>query len=233
MTRKQKEGKRILLVMAHPDDAELSSAGTVALWVSQGSTVHYLICTSGDKGTKSRRVSPFRLAEVREREQKEAAKTLGVKKVTFFRYKDGELEHTRAFRDEIAMIVRQFRPHILVTHDPWRPYQLHPDHRAVGFAATDAIVAGRDHLFVPAFLELGLEPHSPSEIYFTFPPNPDLVIDITPVIDKKLKALARHRSQIARITDWREKIKHMSSVIAANEPFEYGESFKRLPLVNP
>jgi LmbE family N-acetylglucosaminyl deacetylase len=233
MTRKKKGQERIVLVMAHPDDAELAAAGTVALWVAQGDQVHYLICTSGDKGSKNRKASPFSLAEAREKEQREAAKALGVKKVVFLRYKDGELEHTRAFRDEIALVIRQFKPSILVTHDPWRPYQLHPDHRAVGFAATDAIVAGRDHLFVPAFLELGLEPHSPAEIYFTFPPSPDLVVDITPVMEKKFEALARHKSQIARIPDWKKKIRHMASVMAAKEPFKYGESFKRLALSGP
>lgn len=222
--------KKVLVIIAHPDDAELSSAGTLIKWISEGRQVRYIVCTTGDKGTKDAQMTPFQLAEIREKEQREAASVLGVKELTFLRHADGELEHNASFRNEIALLIRKFQPEIIITHDPWRPYQLHPDHRAVGFSTTDAVVVARDHLFLPAFLELELPAHAPLELYFTFPPIPDYVVDITDVMEKKLDALEKHQSQLKSITDWREKIKLMSSKLAEGKPFNYAESFKRLVL---
>ena len=222
--------KNVLVVMAHPDDAELSSAGTILKGIEQGWQVRYIVCTTGDKGTKDISMSPFHLAETREEEQREAARTIGVTNITFLRYADGGLEQNASFRNEIALLIRKFQPEIIITHDPWRPYQMHPDHRAVGFATVDAVVVARDHLFLPALLELELQAYAPLELYFTFPEKPDHVVDITDVMDKKLEALEKHKSQLEHIPKWREGIKMMGSKLAEGKPFKYGESFKRLPL---
>ena len=222
--------KNVLVIMAHPDDAELSSAGTLIKWIVKGYQVRYIICATGDKGTKDTKMTPFKMAEIREKEQKEAASVLGVRDITFLRHADGELEHNASFRNEIALLIRKFQPEIIITHDPWRPYQLHPDHRAVGFATVDAVVVARDHLFLPALLEVELAAHAPLELYFTFPPLPDHVVDITDVMDKKLEALEKHRSQLSSIPDWRDKMKLMGSKLAEEKPFDYAESFKRLVL---
>lgn len=222
--------KNVLVIMAHPDDAELSSAGTLIKGIAQGWEVRYIVCATGDKGTKDAGMSPFHLSEVREKEQREAARVLGVHNITFLRYADGGLEHNAGFRNEIALLIRKFQPEIIITHDPWRPYQIHPDHRAVGFATVDAVVVARDHLFLPAFLEVELTPHAPMELYFTFPPAPDHVVDITDVMEQKLEALAKHRSQLEHIPAWRENIKLMGAKLAEGKPFTYAESFKRLPL---
>ena len=224
------EGKKVLVIVAHPDDAELSSAGTLIKWIAKGCQARYVVCTTGDKGTKDASITPFQLAETREKEQREAASVLGVKDITFLRHADGGLEHNASFRNEIALLIRKFQPEIIITHDPWRPYQIHPDHRAVGFATVDAVVVARDHLFLPAFLEVELHAHAPLELYFTFPPTPDYVVDITDVMEKKLEALEKHKSQLERIPDWPEKIKLMSSKLAEGKPFSYAESFKRLLL---
>lgn len=228
-TRQKRE--KVMLIMAHPDDAELSSGGSVAIWVSEGRVVHYVICTNGDKGSKDTNTSPFRLAEIREGEQRNAARVLGVDQVTFLRHGDGELENDRAFRNELALLIREYQPKIIVTHDPWRPYMVHPDHRAVGFATVDAVVVARDHLFVPLWLELGFPPHAPLEIYFTFPSAPDYVIDITNTIEKKLEAIGKHKSQIERFPQWKDLIKAMATRMAENEKFSYGEAFKRMVLI--
>ena len=224
------EGKKVLAIVAHPDDAELSSAGTLIKWITKGCRVRYIVCTTGDKGTKDASITPFQLAETREKEQREAAGVLGVEGISFLRHADGSLENNAAFRNEIALLIRKFQPEIIITHDPWRPYQIHPDHRAVGFATVDAVVVARDHLFLPAFLEVELEAHAPLELYFTFPPTPDYVVDITDVMEKKLEALEKHKSQLKGIPDWPEKIKLMSSKLAEGESFRYAESFKRLAL---
>ena len=224
------DAKNVLVIMAHPDDAELSSAGTLVKWITKGRQVRYIICSTGDKGTKNPKMTPFQLAEIREKEQREAASVLGIKELTFLRHADGELEHTASFRNEIALLIRKFQPEIIITHDPWRPYQLHPDHRSVGFATVDAVVIARDHLFLPALLELELPAHAPLELYFTFPLTPDYVVDITDVMEKKLEALEKHQSQLNSIPDWREKIKLMSSKLAEGKQFHYAETFKRLIL---
>ncbi len=224
------EGKKVLVIVAHPDDAELSSAGTLIKWIAKGCQARYVVCTTGDKGTKDASVTPFQLAETREKEQREAARVLGVEGISFLRHADGSLENNTGFRNEIALLIRKFQPEIIITHDPWRPYQIHPDHRAVGFATVDAVVVARDHLFLPAFLEVELHAHAPLELYFTFPPTPDYVVDITDVMEKKLEALEKHKSQLERIPDWPEKIKLMSSKLAEGKPFSYAESFKRLVL---
>jgi LmbE family N-acetylglucosaminyl deacetylase len=229
--KSKQDREKVMLIMAHPDDAELSSGGSVAIWVSAGKEVRYVICTNGDKGSKDPDTSPFRLAEIREEEQRNAARILGVKQVTFLRYGDGELENTRAFRNELAMLIREFQPKVIVTHDPWRPYMVHPDHRAVGFATVDAVVVARDHLFVPFWLELGLPPHAPLEIYFTFPSAPDYVIDITSTLEKKLEAIGKHESQMGRFPQWKDLIKAMAARMAEKEKFAYGEAFKRLVLI--
>jgi LmbE family N-acetylglucosaminyl deacetylase len=222
--------KNVLVVMAHPDDAELSSGGTILKGIDQGWQVRYIVCTTGDKGTKDTSMSPFHLAEIREQEQREAARVIGITNITFLRYADGGLEHNAGFRNEIALLIRKFQPEIIITHDPWRPYQMHPDHRVVGFATVDAVVVARDHLFLPALLELELQAYAPLELYFTFPEKPDHVVDITDVMDKKLEALEKHKSQLEHIPEWREGIKMMGSKLAEGKPFKYAETFKRLPL---
>lgn len=224
---------RILVVMAHPDDPEIACGGTVARWCSEGKQVRYLLLTSGDKGTKDPELSPHRLAETREEEQRKAAQILGVATLSFLRHKDGELENNLSLRGEIAFIIREFKPEIVVSHDPWRPYQLQPDHRASGFATCDAVVAARDHLFLPALSDLNLGPHTPSEIYFALPEEPDLIVDITDFMEKKLQALAEHRTQTNRVPEWRQRTEDLAIRAAKDQGFKYGEPFKRLILTRP
>ena len=221
---------RIMLIMAHPDDAEMGCGGTIAKWRKEGHEVRYVVCTNGDKGTKDRELSPHRLAEIREDEQRKSAKVLGVKSVTFLRHRDGELEVNLAFRSELALLIRQYKPHIIVTHDPWRPYLLHPDHRAVGFTTADAVVAARDHLFLPAQTYAGFDAHSPREIYFTFPENPDLFIDITETLDKKLEAIGQHKSQIKNEPKWKEKLTGLAIEFGKKANLQYAEIFKKVVL---
>jgi LmbE family N-acetylglucosaminyl deacetylase len=148
--------ERVLVIMAHPDDAEFTCSGTLAKWIKAGRQAHYVVCTSGDKGTKDPDMTPHHLAAIREEEQLAAARVLGVETVTFLRHKDGELEASKEFRAEIAMLIRRYKPDIVITHDAWRPYLLHPDHRVVGLTTCDAIVAARDHLFLPGQTAIGL-----------------------------------------------------------------------------
>jgi len=226
----QEELETILIVSAHPDDPELSSGGSIAKWVEEGRKVIYIICTDGDKGSKDLNMNPHRLAALREEEQRAAAKVLGVERVVFLRHQDGELEADSLFKVELAMLIRHFRPDLIITHDPWRPYLLHPDHRAVGLGVTDAVVAARDHLFLPVLQEIGLSAHRPRAIFYTFPEKPDMVVDITDYIDLKLRAIAEHKSQIEHIPDWQDRIREMGARFGRERGYSYAEIFKRVEL---
>ncbi len=222
--------RKYLLITAHPDDAELSSGGSVACWVREGHQVSYVVCTTGNKGTKDFDMTPHRLAEIREKEQEAAAKVLGVNKVVFLRHQDGELEATIAFRNELAMLIRSFQPDVIVTHDPWRHYLIHPDHRAVGTSSMDAVVSARDLLFLPSQTAVGIGPHPPSEILFTFPNEPDFFVDITDTLDIKIEAIAQHKSQVKTSPDWSDRVKEWAETNGQKNDCKYAEAFKRLQL---
>lgn len=221
---------KILVICAHPDDPELSCGGSIAKWIAEGKEAVYIICTDGNKGSKDLGMSPYQLAALREQEQEAAAQILGVQRVIFLRHHDGELEANPLLKAELALLIRYIKPELVITHDPWRPYLIHPDHRAVGIAVTDAIVAARDHLFFPAFLAIGLEAYRPKAIYYTFPEKPDIIIDITGLIEIKLRAIAQHRTQIEIIPDWQERIKQMGARFGEKEGFAYAEIFKQVEL---
>jgi LmbE family N-acetylglucosaminyl deacetylase len=126
-------------------------------------------------------------------EQEKAAAVLGVKgDLVHLGYVDGELEYSMDLRRQICMWIRRLRPEIVLSHDPWRRYMLHPDHRATGWGAIDGVVAARDHLFFP---ELGLEKHRPEAILLWGADEPDYWEDISSTFDQKIEALLCHSSQ--------------------------------------
>lgn len=217
--------ERVLVIMAHPDDAEFTCSGTLAKWIKAGRQAHYVVCTSGDKGTKDPDMTPHHLAAIREEEQLAAARVLGIDTVTFLRHRDGELEISKEFRAEIAMFIRRYKPDIVITHDAWRPYLLHPDHRAVGLTTCDAIVAARDHLFLPGQTAIGLEAVEPAELYLWGAAEPDHFEDITETIDLKLEALSQHQSQLRR-PNWRKRIRQWASDTGKPHGMAYAEAFK-------
>ncbi len=223
----------ILIVAAHPDDAEFNVAGTVARWTAEGKRVVYLLCTSGEKGTTDRQMKPERLAAIRETEQTEAAKVLGVREVVFLRFPDQGLEDTPAFRKEIVRQIRTYRPRTIVTSDPYRRYMGHRDHRIVGQVTLDAVYPfARDHLAYPELVAEGLEPHKVQEMLFWDAEEINYRSDITATFHLKLKALHCHESQIAELNlaDPARWLKERSRTAAAGENFELAEAFFRLTI---
>ena len=157
----------ILVITPHPDDAEFGVAGTVVHWAREGKVVVYVVCTNGDKGTDNIKIKPEKLAKIREKEQLEAAKILGVKDVIFLGHSDQNLEDTPEFRKEIVKLIRLYKPEIVVTADPYRRYIWHRDHRIVGQVTLDAVFPyARDIWAYPDLIEQGLKPHSVKEIWF-------------------------------------------------------------------
>jgi LmbE family N-acetylglucosaminyl deacetylase len=218
----------VLVVGAHPDDTEFGAGGTVAAFTAAGQAAHYIVCTDGSKGSKDRAVHPTDLVRRRQAEQRGAAEELGVSSVTFLEQVDGEMENTRDVRLRIARRIRELRPHVLITHDAWRPWMLHPDHRAAGFAVTDAFVAARDHLYLPELLEEGLEPWSVPELWLWGTLQPDYWVDTSATIARKLAALRHHESQISDFAALEERLRQGARETGEPHGMAYAEAFKRL-----
>jgi LmbE family N-acetylglucosaminyl deacetylase len=225
-----REAQRVLVVAAHPDDPEYGCAATVAKWAAEGREVTYLLLTSGDKGSKDPRVRPGELATLREREQRSAAAHLGVQQVIFQGHPDGMLENTMALRREIAGLIRHCRPHLLLTIDPWRPYQTHPDHRAAGQAALDAAYAAKEINLFPEQLVEGIEPWRIGEAWLFWSENPDRWEDVGGCIGRRIAALRRHASQVGDPKRLARNIRERAREAAkkGQQPFEYAEAFKVL-----
>ncbi len=222
--------ERVLIIAAHPDDIEFTCAATVAKWTDGGSQAYLVLATSGDKGTKDRSLSPHRLAEIREAESLASAEVLDISDVIFLRKLDGEVEADLAFRNQLSALIRSFAPDVLLTHDPWRRYQIHPDHRAVGTAAVDAVVTARDHLYVPEQLAAGLEPHHVSHVFLFSTDSPDHLEDVSDFMDKKLEALGCHASQVGQVADWRDRVTLWAEQTGELIGVQYAEAFKHLEL---
>jgi LmbE family N-acetylglucosaminyl deacetylase len=223
---------RVMAIFAHPDDAEFLCSGTIARLVEQGYRAHYVLATSGDKGSDDRAATPEQLTRTREAEQRDAAKVLGVEEVTFLRHHDGEVEVTIPFRRELALVIRQGRPDMVLTFDPWQRYQIHPDHRAVGMTALDAVAAARDHMYFPEQLTEGLTEHRVHNVYFFASDQPNYYVDITGTIDKKIAALHKHTSQI-RTEGLEERVRARARMLGQEIGVEYAEAYHYLPMMQP
>ena len=184
---------RALAIGAHPDDVEFGCGATLAKWAAAGCEIHHLVCTDGSKGSWDEHEDVTRLVAVRQDEQRAASRALGgTGEVVFLGHPDGELESGMAQRAEVAYWIRTLRPDVVLGHDPWRRYRLHPDHRHAGFLVTDGVVAARDPHFFP---EQGVAHHRPSTILLWEADEPDHVENAAGWADSKLAALLEHRSQ--------------------------------------
>lgn len=226
--------QRIMAVMAHPDDPDFSCGGTFAKWAAEGKEIIYVLFTRGDKGTSDPDMTPERLAAIREEEQRAAAKVLGVKDVIFLGHPDGEVEDTREGRGQVVKLIREFRPDILVTMDPFRRYVQHRDHRNAAIMAMDAVYPyARDRLSYPEHEQMGLAPHKVGEIFIAGPEEPEFFIDIRDTFEKKVDALMCHRSQVGDDrAAFVERLQRMARRFTSSVPegFEPGkfESFRKI-----
>ena len=185
---------RALAVGAHPDDIEFGAGATLAKWAAAGCVVSMIICTDGSKGTWDPTADLATLVETRQIEGRAAAKALGATgDVVFLGRIDGELENDRTTRSDLARWIRVLQPDVLLGHDPWKRYRLHPDHRAGGFLVCDALVAARDPHFFP---EHRIAHHRPSALllFEADEPNHGEQVDDADMA-AKVQALESHRSQ--------------------------------------
>jgi LmbE family N-acetylglucosaminyl deacetylase len=213
--------QRVLCVLAHPDDVDFGSAGTVARWVDEGLEVAYLLVTRGDAGgfdDTPREEMPI----IREAEQRAAAGAVGVKQVEFLDgYADGTVTASLQLRQDITAAIRRFRPDRILTNSPLRRWERiagpsHPDHLAVGEATTCAVYPDSRNPF--AFPELlrdhGLRAWTVREVWYAGGPDPDHVVDITDTFDRKLAALEAHVSQVSHLEGFASMLRERHATLA-------------------
>ncbi len=232
------EFTRGMVVVAHADDAEYGCSGTVAKLCAEGWEMVYVLCTDGSKGSSDREIAQEELVRIREGEQVEAGKVLGLRDVVFLRNEDSMLQPTLELRKDIAREIRRYRPDVVITTHPVRSLDGgwgvgHPDHMAAGEAALAAVFpTARDHMTYPDLLEEGLEPHKVAEVWIMGHPEPDIWVDVTEHIDTSIKALLSHDSQVNghspdetanMMREWRRKR-------AEGKGMQYAEAFKRIPM---
>jgi LmbE family N-acetylglucosaminyl deacetylase len=220
--------RRIMVVTAHPDDSEFGAGGTVAKLVKEGREVVYCVVTNGNKGSSDRSMTSERLAVIRAEEQRNAARTLGVETVAFLGYPDGEVEDTRALRRDVAREIRRHRPDLVICQNPQRTYNLgasHRDHRTVGGVAIDCVYPlARDFLAFPELLP-EFEPHHVRELYVMQWQSPQLAVDITDVMDLKIKALACHASQFRDFAAVEARVRARNAELGQPHGYAYAETF--------
>ncbi|CAN5799354.1 PIG-L family deacetylase [soil metagenome] len=233
---------RALAVGAHPDDIEFGAGATLAKWAAAGCEVSFAICTDGSKGTWDASADLDALVKTRQIEAAAAAAAVGATgEVVFLSRGDGELENDVETRSELARWIRVLRPDVLLGHDPWKRYRLHPDHRAGGFLVCDALVAAREPHFFP---EHKLPHHRPSALLLFEADEPDHAeaVDETHVA-AKIAALEEHRSQFestmfiaagaaesqAEVQRFRDEVRSGTAEAGMWAGLAHAERFKLMP----
>ncbi len=222
---------KALVIVAHPDDAEFVCGGTIARWCHEGWEVSYVLATSGDMGSHDVQMTRDQLARIRQREQRLAAKVLGVRACVFLGYADGFVEDTYEFRGRLVREVRRLRPDVVVTWDPFRNSFNHRDHRLTGQAALDAVYPlARSHLAYPEHLEEGLEPHRVTEVLLAATDRANHYVDVSDFFPKRMQALRRHRSQVGRYParELRKRVRERLAEIGKEAGYPLAEAFHRI-----
>ena len=202
---------RFMVIAAHPDDADFGPAATAARWIDEGSVGWLVCCTSGDQGGEDPDQDPLELAALREREQQDAAGIVGYAGVTFLHQPDGALANDLALREQLVREIRTFRPDAVLATDPEVLFHAdggvnHADHRAAGMAAVEAVYpAARNPMAFPWLAKEGLGKHVVRRLYLFWSTQPNVRVDVTGTVTRKLDALRAHASQIRdpqRIETW-------------------------------
>lgn len=223
-----------MVICAHPDDAEFTVAGTVALWARAGCRVVYVVCTDGNAGSHDPGMTRERLAEIRRAEQRTACTILGVGEVVFLGYDDGTLQPTLELRRDLVREIRRHKPEVIVCGDPTMiffgsDYINHPDHRAAAQAALDAAApACAMPLLWP---EVG-PPHRVRQVYVHGNAEPNTWIDISDTIEQKIAALREHRSQMGE-WDPTEMIQAWAAETGRARGLAYAEDYRVITLERP
>lgn len=191
-----------LAVVAHPDDLEYGGASAIARWTSQGKTVSYLMVTRGEAGLDA--ISPELAGPLREAEERQSARVVGVESVEFLTHPDGLIEYGIPLRRDIAGAIRRHQPDVVITsnyHLTWGQGNLNmADHRAVGLAVLDAVRDAGNRWVFPEQLEDGLQPWNHVRwILVDSPPAPTHAVDVSAYLDLGIASLEKHRHYIENL----------------------------------
>lgn len=226
---------RVLAIGAHPDDIEFGCGATLARWAEAGAEVHLLVLTDGSKGTWDPADDPAALVETRKREAQAAGGVLGARDVHFFNEVDGELRSDLAQREAVCRVIRDTGPDVVLGHDPWKRYRLHPDHRHAGWLTVDGVVAARDPHFFP---DQGVPAHRPETILLFEADEPEHAEPVDDHLGTKIEALLAHASQwrsTMAIDDlardraaFEERVRGDAREAGTGAGLPFAESFRRL-----
>ena len=230
--------RRALAIGAHPDDIEFGAGATLAKWAANGCEVSMLICTDGSKGSWDSSIDPVELTATRKSEQQKAASALGVcGQLVFMDCIDGELSDGINERAKVASWIRELTPDVVLGHDPWKRYRLHPDHRNAGNLTIEGIVAARDPFFLA---DSQLDPHRPKELFLFEAEEIDHFETCDGYEINKLDALESHKSQFVStmgITEdnqddglkkFRKRILDQLNSVSETSEMLMAEGFKRI-----
>jgi LmbE family N-acetylglucosaminyl deacetylase len=228
--------ERVLVIAAHPDDIEFGASGTIARWVTEGATVRYLLVTRGDKGTDDPNADIHELVRLRDQEQRAAAAEIGVEGVDFLDEPDGQVEPSLRLRERLTHAVRAFRPEVVMTHDPTvlfvnNEWVNHPDHRAVGQSAVDAVFpTARDPLNFREHLDDGIGPWKVAELFLWSTNEANQIVDIGATLDRKVAALGHHASQFRSFDEIARWVRRRSEELGERAGYRAAEGFRRVTL---
>jgi LmbE family N-acetylglucosaminyl deacetylase len=236
--------KVILAVGAHPDDMDFGASGTIAQLTKEGNEVYLIICTDGSRGSDNPEMTHKHLADIRKKEQEEAAKVLGINKIFFLNHTDTQLVADLQLKKEIVRIIRTIRPVIVISMDPTFYYSSsfassigfsfinHTDHRAAALATMDAVFPlSRDRLTFLEHEKEGLAPHKTQELWLTSLDKTDYIFDISATIEKKIKALSMHKSQFKDFSKTEKMIRDRAEYYGKLKGCKFAENFVRLKLL--
>jgi LmbE family N-acetylglucosaminyl deacetylase len=224
--------RRALAVYAHPDDPDVSCGGTLARWVAEGSEVHVLVCTNGDKGTTDANVAPDVLAKLRSVEMEQAAKVLELAGHHTLGHPDGEIEDTADLREQIVRYVRELRPEAVLCPDPTavlfgEDYLNHRDHRVIGYAVLDALSPAAA---LPNYFPSSGPAHQTNVAYLSGTLEPTVWVDISATIGHKVAAVCCHKSQVPD-PEWADRVVRLRAEAEGSKVgVAFAEAFRRLRL---
>lgn len=234
-TTKALQAGVVLGIGAHPDDLDFMAAGTMAKLAAAGAEVYYLILTDGGKGSADPTMTPAKLKQIRQQEQRNALQAVGGKEVFFLDYEDGCLQVSMDLKRDIVRAIRRVRPDLVVAMDPTMVYSLthnainHPDHRAGGQAVLDAVFPlARDHMSFPELLEEDLQPHKVTSVLLTNFDKPNFYVDISDYFDRKMAALDANPSQFS--DEHRRMVTEYAEKDGALANCRYAEGFVRIDI---
>lgn len=226
----------VLVICAHPDDIEIHAGGLVAQLAARGAHVRLVLVTSGDRGTADPRRTREEIAGIREAEELRAAKELGADDVCFLRFQDGDVQYeTRKLRERVVRLIREFRPRVVITHDPFGRAEnadacsVYPDHRSVGATVFEAAyVAAPGPLFHPDHLDAGMAPHKPDRLLFVMSDRPNVFVNIGSVFATKWSAIRCHESQGRHLAGMEEFFRRIAAAQGRLAECELAEGFWEL-----